>query len=83
MNGQAGPDKQDIQESREMLGNKIRLIRESRGYTQTQIAGMMNVHSSTISKIEAGKFPITVDYLAKLAWYLRFEISLIEKPNKE
>ena len=41
------------------------------------MAEMLNVNRSTISKIERGKFAFTIDFLAKLSWYLKFELDNI------
>lgn len=68
-----------IQNYREMVGKNIRILREKKGYSQDDLAEIMDIHRSTISKIETGKFAITIDYLVKFAWYLDFEIGLIEK----
>jgi transcriptional regulator with XRE-family HTH domain len=64
-----------IQEFRERIGNEIRLIRERKGLSQDELAEIMEIHRATISKIETGKFAISIDYLVKFAWYLDFEIS--------
>lgn len=68
-----------VQDYRETIGKRIRNIREERGFSQDELAEIMEVHRSTISKIETGKFAITIDYLVKFAWYLEFDISLVEK----
>jgi len=39
----------------------------------------MEVNRSTISKIENGKFAITIDYMVKFGWFLDFDIVLIKK----
>ena len=70
---------QYIQNFREIVGKNIRSLREKRGYSQDDLAAIMGVNRSTISKIETGKFAITIDYLVKFAWYLDFNISFIEK----
>jgi transcriptional regulator with XRE-family HTH domain len=57
----------------------IRAFREKKGYSQDELAKIMEVHRSTISKVETGKFAITIDYLVKFAWYLDFDISVLEK----
>lgn len=75
----AKPTEQYIQEHREAIGNKIRAFREKKGFSQDELAEIMDVHRSTISKVETGKFAITVDYLVKFAWYLDFDISVNEK----
>jgi plasmid maintenance system antidote protein VapI len=41
----------------------------------------MEVNRSTISKIENGKFAISIDYIVRFGWYLGFDIALIEKNN--
>lgn len=67
-----------IQENRELIGKQIRIIREKRGYNQDELAEIMKVNRSTISKIENGKFSVTIDYLAKFSLYLEFNIKIIE-----
>ena len=75
----ARPTEQYIQEHREAIGKKIRAFREKKGFSQDELAEIMEVHRSTISKVETGKFAITIDYLVKFAWYLDFNISVLEK----
>jgi hypothetical protein len=41
----------------------------------------MEVHRSTISKVETGKFAITVDYLIRFARYLDFDLEISETPE--
>ncbi|MES2328227.1 MAG: helix-turn-helix transcriptional regulator [Bacteroidota bacterium] len=76
------PNEQFIQENREMIGNQIRTFREKKGFSQDELAAIMEVNRSTISKVETGKFAITIDYLVKFAWYLDFNISIQEKKGK-
>jgi transcriptional regulator with XRE-family HTH domain len=73
---------QYIKDYRESVGRNIRLIREKKGYSQDELAEIMDVHRSTISKIETGKFAITIDYMVKFAWYLDFDISFIDREFK-
>ena len=68
-----------IKVKREETGNKIREIREQRGLSQEQLAELMGINRSTLSKIETGKFAITIDYLYKLAWHLDFEVTIMDK----
>jgi transcriptional regulator with XRE-family HTH domain len=79
MNKSSRPTEKYIQENREIIGKRIRSLREKRGYSQDELAGIMQVHRSTISKVETGKFAITIDYLVKFAWFLDFDISVLEK----
>lgn len=79
MSKRARPTEQYIQEHREAIGKEIRAFREKKGFSQDELAEIMEVHRSTISKVETGKFAITIDYLVKFAWYLDFNISVLEK----
>ena len=81
MNKKSRPTDKYIQEQREWLGMNIRAFRESKGYSQDELAEIMDVHRSTISKVETGKFAITIDYLVKFAWYLNFDISVLERKS--
>jgi transcriptional regulator with XRE-family HTH domain len=82
MNKKSRPSEQYIQENREIIGQQIRTLREKRGFSQDELAEIMEVNRSTISKVETGKFAITIDYLVKFAWYLDFNISVLEKQGK-
>ena len=75
----ARPTDEHIRKYREEIGETIRLFREKRGYSQFELSEIMDVNRSTISKVETGKFSITMDYLTKFAWYLDFDISVTEK----
>ena len=82
MNKKSRPSEQYIQENREVIGKQIRTLREKKGFSQDELAEIMEVNRSTISKVETGKFAITIDYLVKFAWYLDFNISVLEKHGK-
>lgn len=68
-----------IKNYRLKLGDKIRRVREKRGYSQVQLADIMDINRSTISKIENGKFSITVDYLMRFSIFLNYEFKVIER----
>jgi transcriptional regulator with XRE-family HTH domain len=72
-----------IMEYRLKVGEAIKKTREKRGHSQDELAVLMNISRSTISKVENGKFAMSVDYLAKFGWYLKFDIDLIQKPLKK
>jgi DNA-binding XRE family transcriptional regulator len=59
------------------MGVSIREIREKKGYNQEQLAEIMKVSRTTISKIENGKFNCSIDYLSKFSWYLDFKVDII------
>ncbi|MBL7943360.1 MAG: helix-turn-helix transcriptional regulator [Flavobacteriales bacterium] len=68
-----------VKDYRLKLGDKIRHVREQRGFSQEQLAAMMEINRSTISKIESGKFGITVDYLVRFSIFLDYEFKVIER----
>lgn len=79
MNAENIVTENQIKDYRLKLGYKIRTVREQRGYSQEQLAELMHVNRSTISKIENGKFSITVDYLVRFSIFLDYEFKVVEK----
>jgi transcriptional regulator with XRE-family HTH domain len=72
-----------IQENRLKIGDAIREMREKRGYSQDELAEIMEVNRSTISKVENGKFSFSIDHLSKFSWFLEFDFSVVDKKIKE
>lgn len=67
-----------VHDCRLKMAESIREIREKKGYSQEQLAKIMNVSRTTISKIESGKFNCSMDYLSKFSWFLEFEIKITD-----
>jgi len=72
-----------IRDYRLKIGDALRNIREKKGYSQDELAEAMNINRSTISKIENGKFNLSLDYLSKFSWFLDFELQLKENKNNK
>lgn len=72
-----------IRDCRIKIGDAIKNIREKKGYSQDELAEIMNINSSTISKIENGKFNLSIDYLSKFSWFLDFDFQLKENKNNK
>ena len=79
MQAELSATEEQIKDFRLKLGDKIRIVREKRGYSQEQLAEKMDINRSTISKIENGKFGITVDYLVRFSIFLDYEFKVIER----
>ena len=79
MKAELSATEEQIKDYRLKLGDKIRIVREKKGYSQEQLAEKMEINRSTISKIENGKFGITVDYLVRFSIFLDYEFKVIEK----
>ena len=65
-----------LHDCRLKMGEAIKEIREKKGYNQEQLAEIMKVSRTTISKIESGKFNCSIDYLSKFSWFLGFEVKI-------
>ena len=50
-----------------MIGNKLRKLRESSGYTQQQVADSLNIDRSTYAYYESGKTKPDIDTIMKLS----------------
>jgi transcriptional regulator with XRE-family HTH domain len=72
-----------IYDYRIKVGETLKEMREKKGYSQVELAEAMNVNRSTISKIENGKFNLSLDYLSKFSWFLDFEFQLKETKNNK
>ncbi len=68
-----------ISANRSSIGTEICKYRLNKGYSQAVLADLMGISRATISKIENGKFAISVDYLAKFSWHLDFDIKISER----
>lgn len=71
-----------FQNYREQIGDSIRAFREEKELSQDDLAEAMEISRSTISKIENGKFAITIDYIVKFGWHLDFDFSLTKRKSK-
>ena len=58
---------------KEQLGSKLRFARDRAGYSQEQIAEIMNISQSQISKLEKGIQEPNIELLGKLIDF--YEIS--------
>ncbi|MCD8172995.1 MAG: helix-turn-helix domain-containing protein, partial [Alistipes sp.] len=69
-------EKMDTEELLKQIGNNIRLIRESKGVLQQDLADLCNFDASNMSRIEKGRINFTVGTLNKIAHAL--EIPFID-----
>lgn len=64
--------------NREIIGNKIKNIRQKKGLTQSQLSEMSQLTRTTISKIEVGKFNASIDLIERLIKPLGAELDIKE-----
>ena len=55
------------------------MFRAEKNYSQDDLAEIMDINRSAISKIENGKFAITIDYIVRFGWHLDFDFVLERK----
>ena len=58
----------------EKCGERIRRLRKQNRYTQEELAEMLNMDRSVLSRIEVGKYVCTIDFLAQVSIF--FDVSL-------
>lgn len=63
----------------EILGKRIRSLREDKKMTQEQMAGLLDMSRQKYARIENGINNISLDVLAKLASIFQIEVSDITK----
>jgi transcriptional regulator with XRE-family HTH domain len=62
--------------ARSTIGNRIAELREQKGMTQKELAEKSDILQNNISRIEAGRYNVTLDTLAKLAAALSATLEL-------
>jgi transcriptional regulator with XRE-family HTH domain len=70
-----------ISKNRSKIGMELHKYRAKKGFSQAHLADLMGISRATISKIENGKFAISVDYLAKFAWHLDFHLNISQNDS--
>jgi transcriptional regulator with XRE-family HTH domain len=63
-----------------MIGERVRLFRVLRKYTQAQVGLACGVRQGTISKIEKDRYAPSADLLARLAQALECEVAVLTAP---
>lgn len=68
-----------------LQGNRLRTWRETRGYTQEELADLLEVSTQQVYRWESGKNDPTGDYLARMAKLLGittdFLLGLVDDPT--
>lgn len=61
---------------KKILGEQIRARRQKLGMTQTELSEATGIDRANISKIEGGRYNVSVDIIGRIAEALRCEIRL-------
>jgi transcriptional regulator with XRE-family HTH domain len=73
----------EILEARKIIGSWLKQMREDKGLTQEQVADKLGVGKQTVSKIEAGRWSFSIDYINRFAQALDFYVFFIPKDSKD
>lgn len=70
---------EQLQASRELIGEWLANHRKNNGLSQQELADKLGVDQGTVSKVEQGKWAITVDMLALFCHHLDYPIKKLFK----
>lgn len=62
-----------------LLGNRIKVLRSARNFTQEQIADQIGISRQKYARIENGKNSITLEILSQIAKVLNVQVADITK----
>lgn len=66
-----------IMNERERIGRRIADLRKEKGLTQKELAEAAGLDRTNITKIEAGKYNISIDILSKVANVLECHFDIV------
>ena len=66
-----------IQLTRQKIGKKVKELRESKGFSQRELAALIGLSHNHICRIESGAYNVNIDTLAKLGAALDAELTII------
>lgn len=72
MKGNIAPEQQ--QAARELIGQWLADRRRGKGLSQAELSDLMGVDQGTVSKVEKGKWAITIDMLTLFCLHLEYPI---------
>lgn len=66
-------------QNRISLGDQLRIVRESQGWTTEQVAKMADITEQNVRKIEDGRYNVPMDIIYRLADVLNCKLELKRK----
>lgn len=61
------------------IGQRIAELRKAKGFTQEELSVKAGLQRTHISRIESGKYAVTIDTLSAIAEQLGCQVNLIEQ----
>ena len=66
------------QKTRERIGLRIMALRKMKNWSQDELAGLAGIQRSHLSRIEAGKYSVTLEIIQAIAEALDMTVDLID-----
>lgn len=66
-------------EERQRIGQRIAELRKAKGLTQEKLADRAGLQRTHVSRIEAGKYSVTLDVLQAIAEVMDCQVDFIKK----
>ena len=67
--------------SREYIGKRVAEIRQAKGLSIRKLAELCGVTASNITKIEHGRYNVSIDILGKICEALGCKLEILEKED--
>ena len=72
-----------IKVARQVIGNWIKEMRVAKGYSQSDLGDKIGIDQATVSKVEAGRWSITIDMLSRFCIALDAYLFLLPKESND
>ena len=70
-----------MENKREYIGKRVAEIRQAKGLSIRQLADLCGVSAQNITKIEHGRYNVSIDILGKICAALGCKIEIIKKED--
>lgn len=71
----------ETMQPRQVIGRRVAQLRVEAGMTQERLAELTGMRQAHIARIEAGRYSVGIDILAKIANALGCTVDLIKNPT--
>ena len=72
----------EVSDNRKRIGNKIAQLRKETGLSQEKLAEMAGIDRTNVSKMENGRYNISIDLLSKVAYALNTDIDIVKRAKE-
>lgn len=72
----------EVSDNRKRIGKKITQLRKEAGLSQENLAEIAGLDRTNVSKIENGRYNISIDLLSKVVSALNADIDFVKRSKK-